>query len=86
MSKATARPCDLAWIRGIVEQCRASGVACFVKQLGSAPIAEYTEATGAVFRPQFGPEMLPFRVKDKKGGDITEFPADLRVREFPDKA
>lgn len=27
-----ARPCDVAWIRSIVEQCNAAGVACFVKQ------------------------------------------------------
>jgi protein gp37 len=29
-----ARPCDLAWIRGVVEQCREAKVPCFVKQLG----------------------------------------------------
>src|SRR6266851_5143465 len=34
-SGAGARRCDLAWIRGIVDQCRAAGVACFVKQLGT---------------------------------------------------
>ena len=32
-----ARPCDLAWIRNIVEQCKAAAVPVFVKQLGSAP-------------------------------------------------
>lgn len=31
-----ARPMEMAWARGIVTQCAASGVACFVKQLGSA--------------------------------------------------
>ncbi|WP_425618075.1 DUF5131 family protein [Anatilimnocola sp. NA78] len=30
-----ARPCDIQWIRSIIAQCRAAGVACFVKQLGS---------------------------------------------------
>jgi protein gp37 len=29
-----SRPFDLAWARSIVQQCRAAGVACFVKQLG----------------------------------------------------
>ena len=33
-----ARPCDLAWIRGIVAQCQAAGVSAFVKQLGSKPV------------------------------------------------
>lgn len=31
-SGAHARPCDIAWIRSVVEQCRAAGVPCFVKQ------------------------------------------------------
>lgn len=29
-----ARPMDLAWAQGLVEQCQAAGVAVFVKQLG----------------------------------------------------
>lgn len=33
-----ARPCDLAWIRGIVGQCKAAGVPVFVKQAGGKPI------------------------------------------------
>lgn len=36
-SGAGARPCYVAWIRSIVEQCKAAGVACFVKQLGAVP-------------------------------------------------
>jgi len=30
-----ARPCDVAWIRSVVQQCQATGVPCFVKQLGA---------------------------------------------------
>jgi protein gp37 len=37
-SGAGARACDLEWIRSIVRQCQAAGVAVFVKQLGAAPI------------------------------------------------
>jgi hypothetical protein len=33
-----ARPCDIKWIREIVAQCKAAGVPCFVKQLGSNAI------------------------------------------------
>lgn len=33
-----ARPCDIAWIRSIVQQCPDPEVACFVKQLGSNPV------------------------------------------------
>jgi protein gp37 len=32
-----ARPCNVQWIRDIIEQCKAAGVAVFVKQLGSEP-------------------------------------------------
>lgn len=35
MSKNKARPCDIAWIRSLVEQCKAAGVPCFVKQTGT---------------------------------------------------
>jgi protein gp37 len=34
-SGSNARPCELTWIESIVEQCRAAGVACWVKQLGT---------------------------------------------------
>lgn len=37
-SGAQARPCDLAWIRGVVAQCRAAGAPVFVKQLGARPV------------------------------------------------
>lgn len=33
-----SRPCDVDSIRGIVEECKASGTPCFVKQLGSRPV------------------------------------------------
>lgn len=64
------RPCDLAWARSLIRQMRAAGIATFVKQLGS----------NAVLSP--GP--LTFATTDPKGGDIDEFPEDLRVREFPE--
>ena len=77
-----ARPCDIAWIRSIITQCRAAGVPCFVKQLGSNPAMTLggqnthngmrTWAKGAVWK-----------IRDRKGGDPAEWPEDLRVREFP---
>lgn len=65
-----ARPFDVARARSIVAQCREAGVAPFVKQLGAHPVADGFEQ----------------RLKDKKGGDMSEWPADLRVREFPASA
>jgi protein gp37 len=67
-----ARPCDVAWIRGVVEQCRAAGVPCFVKQLGSKPRVDEVSWRGVLLH-----------TLDRKGGDPAEWPADLRVREFP---
>lgn len=34
-----ARPCDVKHIRSILAQCRAAGVACFVKQIGAHALA-----------------------------------------------
>ncbi|MFY9190405.1 MAG: DUF5131 family protein [Lawsonella sp.] len=43
-----ARPCDLAWIRSILRQCREAGVPAFVKQLGARPYD--TDFSGAMRR------------------------------------
>jgi protein gp37 len=69
-----ARPCAMEWIERIVEQCRAAGVACFVKQLGK-------RVTGRDCEHGRRGESCGF--VDRKGGDPAEWPADLRVREFP---
>lgn len=63
-----ARPCHLDWVRALVEECRGV-VPCFVKQLGGAPVIDGGRA---------------LRLKDKKGGDLTEWPKGLRVRQFPE--
>lgn len=74
-SGPNARPMDIAWARSIVEQCKAAGVACFVKQLG----ADARDGTS-------DPENQYVRLKliDRKGGEPEEWPEDLRVREFPE--
>jgi len=58
-----ARPCDVAWIRAIRDQCREAGVPLFCKQLGSV----WAKANSA----------------DLKGGDISTWPMDVRIREYP---
>lgn len=74
-SGSGARPCDLAWIRSIVQQCGAAQVACFVKQLGAAPWED--NGWGALCAENM------LKLRDHKGGDPDEWPADLRVREWP---
>lgn len=89
-----ARPCDVAWIRGIVQQCKAAAVPAFVKQLGAHVIetSKYGPGTGKVregkrkWRPyEFvgGSESMTLKLRDSKGGSPDEWPEDLRVREFP---
>jgi protein gp37 len=69
-----ARPFDVAWARSVVEQCKAAGVACFVKQLGANTVVQHP------FEPA---TLLPAKLASRKGDDMSEWPADLRVREWP---
>jgi protein gp37 len=76
-SGAHARPCDVGWIRSVVSQCNDAHVPCFVKQLGRLRFADAmgaTESDRAAFSTRW---------KDAKGGDLSEWPEDLRVREWP---
>lgn len=78
-----AREFDLAWARHTIEQCRVAGVACFVKQLGRCPQEE------KIFRPYSGVPVSGcdyLILKDRKGGDMAEWPEWARVREFPSAA
>lgn len=68
-SGSNSRPMELAWARSLITQCHIAHVACFVKQMGSAPM--------------WGRPAEPIAFKDKKGGVMEEWPSDLRVREFP---
>lgn len=77
-SGAEARPCRLSWIRSIVQQCQVARVACFVKQVGSRPLAESKHDSPL-------PDVVCVATRaDRKGGDPSEWPEDLRVREFPE--
>ncbi len=66
-----ARPFNIEWARSIVQQCAAAGVACFVKQMGAKPFMAEDCAIG-------------FTLRDRKGGDMAEWPEDLRVRQMPE--
>ena len=72
-SGPNARPCHAHWIRTIVGKCREELVPVFVKQVGSRP-TDYSFRTADW-------EAL----KDPKGGDMNEWPAELRVRQVPDR-
>ena len=99
-----ARPCEIGWIRSVIEQCKAAGVPCFVKQLGAVPLIpqvpeglhgpDVLAAARGIdlewpadthFGNQTGDPRWNGRqalLHDSKGGDPSEWPEDLRVREF----
>jgi protein gp37 len=92
-SGPNARPCYVEWVRGIVEQCQAAGVPAFVKQLGAFVLWNGIQG-GYGDRPSnIWPAATPLikqttgntwaALRDRKGGNPSEWPADLRVREFP---
>ena len=67
-----ARSCNLSWLKSIVDDCAAAKVPCFVKQLGAHPV----QIPSKLIHP-----IIDFQ--DRKGGDWSEWPDYLRVREFP---
>jgi protein gp37 len=67
-SGSAARPFQLGWAENLRLQCLAADTAFFFKQCGSNP------------RSFSG---VPFTPKDSKGGDLSEVPERLRVRQFP---
>jgi len=62
-----ARPFDIEWARSTVRQCKAAGVPVFFKQGGSHVIFD-------------GKRM---ELRNRSGADLSEFPADIQVQEFP---
>lgn len=73
-SGPNARPCDVSSIRSLLQQGRAAGIPVFVKQLGPRPYDG---------NQLLGGSMCWRGMRDSKGGDPDEWPADLRVREMP---
>ncbi len=92
-----ARPCDVAWVRSIVQQCAAAGVPCFVKQLGQHVIdrndAGFEGDPGDAWTPEtryedrtsegWQGDPVRVRLRARKGDDMAEWPEDLRVRQYP---
>lgn len=71
-----ARAFDLAWARSLRDQCAAAGVAFFMKQLGENA---FDSTPGTTF------SLSAYRKrKSRHGEDPEEWPADLRIREWPE--
>jgi protein gp37 len=70
-SGSKARDFDIHWARDIRDQCAASGAAFFMKQMGSNAITELDDV------------IIRENNFTGKGGDMAEWPEDLRIRQFP---
>lgn len=94
-----ARPCQLEWMRALVAQCKAGSVAPFVKQLGAAPLIAREEWADTPAPPLLREPKTKeseyvenhrgygiLHLKNSHGGDMSEWPDDLRIREFPESA
>lgn len=84
-SGAHARTFDVDWARHLLAQCKSAHVPVFVKQLGARPLlrvlgwgAPSLEGSARPIHPIGKLDLV-----DPKGSDPSEWPADLRVREFP---
>ena len=62
-----SHPFQLEWALDLIQQCKKSGAAYFLKQLGSAVFSDGRR--------------LPFR--DGHAGDWSEWPKEVRVRQMP---
>ncbi len=82
-----ARPCDINWIRSLIEQGRSGEVDVWVKQLGSFVIDNCSRSRC------LWPAMTEFKMqpdgqcrvllKHPKGGDVSEWPEDVKVFQRP---
>jgi protein gp37 len=72
-SGSKSRPCHSRWIESLVTQCQQQSVAVFVKQLGQNVFID-NALLGVSYKA---------KLKDRKGGDMAEWPESLRVRHFP---
>lgn len=63
------------WATSLMKQCKAAEVPFFMKQMGSYPVLDprYDQTISGYSR----------KLQDRKGGDMSEWPEHLRVREFP---
>lgn len=81
-SGAKARPCYVAWLRSLRDQCAAAGVPFFLKQLGSHVVSEPL-VWGVGQSADNKGDHWRHKLRDRHGSNMAEWPEDLRVREFP---
>jgi protein gp37 len=94
-----ARPFHIEWCRRLVIDCRRLMVSPFVKQMGAVPVMDesawreqferneregsFAPILSATNKAKALPGTVALKLEHPKGGDMEEWSADLRVREFP---
>lgn len=85
-SGPSARPCNVAWIRSLVNQCAEAKTPCFVKQMGASAYAmtlTRSDEDCGHFIYKVGRWNFTTDTRNPKAADPAEWPLDLRVREMP---
>ena len=88
-SGPSARPCHVEWIRSIIPQCQDAGCAVFTKQLGSNCVDRNDRGLPPTGWPDcrftsLDARQVRINLRDRTGADPSEWPEDLRVREWPE--
>jgi protein gp37 len=86
-----SRPFVVEWADDIRRQCETAGVPFFMKQMGENPITSNANVLDWPEDTIFRDDLLDpkwaagasVEFKDKKGGNLAEFPEELRIRQFP---
>lgn len=82
-SGGSARVCNTIWIQQIIQLCESAGVPVLAKQMGAKPTTPeltHWRAPAKLLDDRSG---YALKLKSAKGGDWSEWPAHLRVRQFP---
>jgi len=81
------RPCKLAWILDIIEQCKAAKIPCYVKQIPLPKLSKrgrYNAMVEAITSKSVADWDLACKDHDwTVSRDPSEWPIALRVRQFP---
>ena len=70
-----AHPFDLNWASKLAIECEMAGISYFLKQVGSRPYIG--DGRGAYDDHTY------YKVRDGHGGDWSEWPQSIRIRQFP---
>src|SRR5581483_8056917 len=93
-----ARAMNLEWTRSLIRECELTRTPMFVKQLGRTPYYITDRGSGRKYDlrdPQQKTAAVEelgrildsarqYRLRDAKGGDPSEWPIDMRVRQMPE--